>query len=342
MKKIMIPAILISAAALAACSAEEEPAMEVEEAVEETDAEAVPAEEDGAEEETAETEEAAEAVPTESEIELTHVHGLGITGDGAALYVPAHDGLKVFEDSVWRAAEVAPHDFMGFSMVDDGFYTSGHPAPGSDLKNPFGVSRSTDMGETLENLSLYGEIDFHAMDVGYNSHAIYVINPQPNSVMDEAGLYYSTDDAATWTHSAAEGISGQLMAIAVHPTEEGTVAAAGEQGVFVSEDFGETFTEVTDIPSTAVEFAPDGTLLAGGVADPFTLTVFSDDFSEGTALPIPELSGQNAISYIAVNPENEEQIFFSTFERDIYLSEDGGESWEQIADNGTGIDLVQP
>ncbi|AQQ52645.1 F510_1955 family glycosylhydrolase [Planococcus lenghuensis] len=334
----------VTTMSLAACTETEEAVQTEEVAAEEENENEVTEEVEEAEAETEEVQESAEVAaeqvtPEESEIELTHIHGLGITEEEGALYVPSHHGLMVFKEGVWSAAEGETHDYMGFAMVDNGFYTSGHPGEGSELANPFGVSRSTDMGQTLEMLDLYKEIDFHVMDVGYDSHAIYVVNPQPNSRMDQAGIHYSIDDAETWTYSAAEGLEGQLMSIGVHPADEAVVAAGTDQGVFVSEDYGQSFEAISDVPTTAVTFSPEGTLFTGGVTNAFTLTAFDITTGEQTDFAIPELSGQNAIGYIAINPQNEQEIYFSTFEKDIYLSEDGGETWTQIADKGIGIDF---
>jgi hypothetical protein len=44
----------------------------------------------------------------------------------------------------------------------------------------------------------------------------------------------------------------------------------------------------------------------------------------------------NAISYIADNPINKRQIVFSTFSKDIYLTNDNGNDWEQIVSKGIG------
>ncbi|WP_394141616.1 F510_1955 family glycosylhydrolase [Cytobacillus oceanisediminis] len=273
----------------------------------------------------------------EKNVEFMHIHGLGITSDGSEIYVPAHDGLKVFKDGKWGNAEGEKHDYMGFSMVNDGFYSSGHPGPGSSLKNPFGVVKSTDMGKNLEILDLYQEIDFHGMAVGYNSHAIYVFNPQANSRMDDTGLYYSIDDTKTWTKSEMKGIAGKLSSIAVHPNDENIIALGTNEGIFVSTDYGQSFEEISDTPTTAVSFSDKGELFAGSVSNEITLSKFNIETKEQTAISIPSLSGENAVGYIAVNPANENQIVFTTFEKDIYISEDSGGNWSQLADMGKGI-----
>ncbi|MGM0878190.1 MAG: F510_1955 family glycosylhydrolase [Bacillota bacterium] len=272
-------------------------------------------------------------------VEFMHIHGLGITNDGSEAYVPAHDGLKVFKDGMWGNAEGEKHDYMGFSIVDDGFYSSGHPGPGSSLKNPFGVIKTTDMGKNLKMLDLYGEIDFHVMAVGYKSHAIYVINPQENSRMDDTGLYYSTDDTKTWTKSEMEGLSGQISTLAVHPTNEAIVALGTNEGLFVSQDYGQSFDSISDFPITAVSFSITGELLAGSVSNEFTLSKFNIETNDETTLSIPSLSEENAIAYIAVNPKDEKQVIFTTFEKDIYITKDLGGNWNQIAEKGEGINL---
>jgi hypothetical protein len=48
---------------------------------------------------------------------------------------------------------------------------------------------------------------------------------------------------------------------------------------------------------------------------------------------IPALS-KDAVSYIAQNPANAGQYAIATFNRNVYLSPDGGKSWNQIAEQG--------
>lgn len=338
MKKFIFALLVtLSAGSIAACSEEEatENAAVEEVAEGELENDTTKEIESGEAEETA----AEENTPEISDIELMHVHGLGFSGNDTGLYVPSHDGLKVFEEGTWSESPVEPHDYMGFSMVDDGFYSSGHPGAGSSLKNPFGVVKTTDMGQNLEMLDLYQEVDFHGMAVGYYSHAIYVINPQPNSRMDEAGLYYSTDDATTWTKGETKGLQGPVFSIAVHPTDEEIVALGTGEGIFLSNDFGQSFESLSSSPATAVAFSAEGDLLAGSVSDKVNLTTFDSETNEPQAMSIPSLNGENTITYIAVNPQDEQQIIFTTVEKDMYLTKDSGENWSQIAEKGTGINL---
>ncbi|MAS35417.1 MAG: glycosyl hydrolase [Anaerolineaceae bacterium] len=200
------------------------------------------------------------------------------------------------------------------------------------MVNPFGLIRSTDGGETIQTLAFAGESDFHLMAAGYESHAVYVINPAQNSRLP-VGLHYTLDDSQTWEQSQASGISGSPIQLAAHPTESGVVAVAAEGGLFLSNDYGDTFTRVgDDAPVTAVTFDPGGERLLFGYQG-----LFSYDLAGGQidTFQIPAVTGDDAVGYIAVNPVSD-QIAFATFSKDIYLSEDEGQSWAAIAEQGVG------
>ena len=269
---------------------------------------------------------------TGTAVQFRHIHGLSFSSDGSQLSVPAHDGLLVYEDGDWIVPDLPVHDYMGYSGTDDGFYSSGHPGPGSNRVNPLGLIRSTDGGETFETLAFEGESDFHLMAAGYESHAVYVINPAPNSRLP-VGLHYTLDEGQSWQQSQASGISGNPIQLAVHPTEPGTVALATEGGLFLSNDYGDTFMRVGDAaPVTAVTFDPKGERLLSAYQG-----LFSYDLASGQidTLSTPDVTGDNAVGYIAINPVSD-QIVFATFNKDIYLSQNNGESWEAIAEQGLG------
>ena len=163
-----------------------------------------------------------------SELVLPHVHGLAFSADGKALLAAVHVGVAEYRDGRWSRAPGPAHDFMGFSVARSAIYSSGHPAPGAPLRNPLGLVKSTDGGATWRALGLAGEADFHAMAVGYGTNAAYVVAGMPNSAMPERGLYYTTDDAASWTRADARGLDSRILAVAAHPTDPGTVAVGAD------------------------------------------------------------------------------------------------------------------
>ncbi|UYG98092.1 F510_1955 family glycosylhydrolase [Cytobacillus firmus] len=275
----------------------------------------------------------------ESTIGFQHIHGLGYTNDGKRIYIPAHDGLRVFSNGKWQIPEGEKHDYMGFSMVDDGFYSSGHPGPASNLKNPFGIVKSKDLGKSLEILDLYKEIDFHGMAVGYDSHAIYVLNPQPNSKMDDTGLYYTLDETKTWSKSQMNGLTAQPASIAVHPSDKKVIAIGTKEGTFLSTDFGNTFESILPgVPASAIHFTKENKLLVGGLEEESVLYEINLDTMEKNRISIPKISNEDAITYIAVNPQNSSEIVFTSYEKQIYITKDTGSSWTQIAKDGAAID----
>lgn len=274
-------------------------------------------------------------VGDEEKVTFTHIHGLGYTSDGEEILVPAHDGLKIYKDGSWAAqTKGAKHDYMGFNMFKDGFYSSGHPAPDSDLANPLGIVKSTDKGKTIEKLALYKEVDFHGMTVGYMNEDIYVFNPVPNSQMDQPGFYYSTDEAQSWKQSKLAGLEGQAMALAAHPTKEGIVAVGTDEGIYLSKDHGNSFEKLSiSSPVTAVSFGHQNNLLVATQSDGVDLFQIDLSTQESVEFNVPDL-GEDAISYIKQNPANRDELVFATNKRDIYISNDDAATWNQLVDEG--------
>lgn len=271
----------------------------------------------------------------QSSVTLTHVHGLAYSADGARLYIPSHHGLAVYNDGHWAKAPGPLHDYMGFSATRERFYSSGHPAPGTGFKNPFGLIRSDDGGKTWQRLGLEGESDFHVLATGYETNAVYVYNPHPNSRMRQRGLYYTLDDGFAWRFAEAKGLSGDVTGLAVHPSDPRMVAAATPNGIFLSKDAGASFEPVmTGAQGLAVSFDLDGKRLWAATfrGEPALTRV---DLASGEKKPVslPPLA-RDAVAYIAQNPKRRDEYAIATFERSVYLTRDGGKTWTTIADRG--------
>lgn len=259
---------------------------------------------------------------------LTHIHGLGYSSDGKLL-IPAHDGIVMYENGKWSRGPGEKRDYMGFNAVDNGFYSSGHPAKGSSEKKPLGIVKSTDGGKTIDKLDLYGVEDFHGLAVGYKSHALYVLNPNPNARMPATGLYHSLDDAKTWNKRNMTGINGEVMAVAAHPTDPAIVALVTQTGLFLSKDSGNRFDQVpVAFPVTGIAFDLAGELMIGGQK---ALMV------KNASVAIPKLDQDDALQYISQNPLNAKEMAISTYKKNVYRSTDSGASWTPIAKNGTTI-----
>ena len=271
-------------------------------------------------------------------VTLTHVHGLAYSGNGKRLMVPSHHGLAVYENGTWTKAPGPQHDYMGFSATAKNLYSSGHPAPGSGLVNPFGLIRSRDGGKTWEKLGLEGETDFHVLGTSWNTNAIYVWNPAPSSRMKDEGLHYTLNDGRDWKRPVAAGLSGEPRAIAVHPDDAKTVAVATSEGLYLSRDSGERFTKVAgDGEGLSAFFELEGKRLWYGSYDgQARLTRLTLGPGHPVKVNLPPLK-DDAVAYIAQNPARKLEYAIATFQRSVYLSKDGGESWSQIADRGKGM-----
>jgi hypothetical protein len=259
------------------------------------------------------------------------IHGMSFTGDGEQLRVATHTGIVAYQDGNWSKPDLPINDYMGYSGTENGFFSSGHPGVGSRLVNPIGLVQSQDHGANITTINFSGETDFHVMGASYYGETIYVLNPAPNSLLSP-GLHYSLDGGATWEQSAANGLTDAPTQIAAHPSDAGMVALATRGGVFLSDDFGTTFTRVGDATTvTSVAFDPAGERLLFGLDSLFSYTL-----SDGQIMALsstPDVDIDQVIFYITLNPVNDEMAF-ATSNRDIFFSPDKGQSWEQVGDNG--------
>lgn len=266
-----------------------------------------------------------------SSVPFPDIHGISFTGDGEQLRVATHTGLVSYQGGDWSKPDLPVNDYMGYSGTEAGFFSSGHPGAGSSLVNPIGLVRSNDHGKNVSTISFLGETDFHVMGASYYGDTVYVLNPVQNSLLS-AGLHYSLDGGETWEQSAANGLTSAPIQIAVHPSEPGLVVAGTRAGVFLSEDFGATFTPVsTESPVTAVAFDPDGDRLLFGYG---RVAVYDLETGEVTGFSQhPTVETDQAILYIAVNPVTD-ALAFATSNRDIFYSSSNGQSWQQIGEDG--------
>ena len=269
-------------------------------------------------------------------VTLHHVHGLAYSGDGKRLMIPSHHGLAVYENGKWSKAAGPEHDYMGFVATAKNLYSSGHPAAGSGLVNPFGVIRSKDGGKTWDKLGMEGETDFHLLAAGWNTNAIYVWNPEPSSRIKAPGLHYTVNDGFTWTRAAATGLAGKPQALAVHPDDRNLVAVATSQGLYLSRDAGQRFERIAgNGQGLAAFFDLDGLhIWYGAFGGRATLSRLSVKDAVPIDVPLPAMT-DDAVAYIAQNPARRLEYAIATFERSVYVSKDGGKSWTRIADRGS-------
>jgi len=274
-------------------------------------------------------------------VALTHIHGLSYSADGKQLMIPSHHGLAIYEldgKGRWSKADGPAHDYMGFSATRDALYSSGHPAPGSGLVNPFGLIKSQDGGKTWRKLGLEGESDFHLLATSYGTNAVYVTNHGMNSRMNHPGLYHTENDGLKWTRAAANGLTGQIKSLAVHPADARIVAAGTDSGLYLSRDAGETFSlHVAGRQVLGIGFELDGRhmLFSSYTGKAALGRIGMAPGASAQDIPIPAMS-EDAVAYIAQNPVRPAEIAIASFKRSVFLSHDEGGTWKPIAQNGAG------
>ncbi len=270
-------------------------------------------------------------------VTLTHVHGLAFSADGKQIFIPSHHGLAIYSEGQWSVAPGPRHDYMGFAAAQDRFYSSGHPAPGSGLVNPFGLMRSRDGGKTWDKLGLQGESDFHVLAVGFTTNTVYVFNPSPNSRMKTPGIYSTQNDGFAWRNAAAKGLGGQIISLAAHPTNPKIVAATTRDGLFLSKDGGDSFAQLASGEAYAVCFDLDGKhLWYSSHDDAPRLHRVDVDTRARTEVKLPPLP-RDAIGYITQSPAASATYAIATFERNVFITTDAGKTWRQIAERGRAL-----
>lgn len=265
---------------------------------------------------------------------LVHLHGMAFSQDGAALLVSSHVGLTAFQDGSWSHALETGLDLTGFSVAERAIYASGHPAPGSALRNPLGLAASTDGGRNWRSLALEGQADFHIIAAGYRTGAVYVVSHLPNAAMPAPGIHLTLDDGRTWRRAGAGGLGAELFGLAAHPRQPATLAAATDGGLYVSRDRGERFRRYgRREPVTAVAFDRDGrrVLYAGPLSS--SIGALEIDKARSESIGLPALRG-DYVTHLAPHPEDPLTMAVGTRRLDVYLTSDGGVRWRQIARQG--------
>jgi photosystem II stability/assembly factor-like uncharacterized protein len=131
------------------------------------------------------------------------------------------------------------------------------------------------------------------------------------------------------------GLSGQITALAVHPTKDAIVAVGTASGAYLSTDNGQTFAAIyTKQPVSTLAFTDNGDLLVGTAkADLVSINL---ETKQLVTVKTPVKTG-DVIAYVSGSPANPKEMAIATGNKDVYLSTDNGTAWRKIADQGLAI-----
>ena len=266
---------------------------------------------------------------------IAHIHGLYFGTDGT-LHIPSHHGIVRFADDHWTKLQGPAFDLAGFAAGRDVLYGSGHREAGFKDTGPIGLSKSTDGGRTWSSKAMPEGADFHTIATGYLSGSLYLLNESSNAHFPQPGIYGISAKGGPWRRAAMQGLAGDVQAIAVHPSEPGTIVVGTASGLYLSRDGGDKFVLISGMRRVfAASFDRSGDAVWFGTYD-HAAKLVRLDLKVGFAvreLSLPPLHG-DAVAYIAFNPTDSAEIAIATARRNLFVSRDDGSNWTQLLNEG--------
>jgi len=189
---------------------------------------------------------------------VSHVHGLGVNPADGSLIVATHYGsfrIPADGDDATRIGN-SFQDTMGFTVIGpDRFYGSGHPdVAGMQAGQPglLGLIESADAGESWSNVSLSGQVDFHALAFAHDH--VYGWDSTSQRFMVSA-------DGEEWDARSTLALSG----FAVDPDDADHIIGGQPDGLLPgglteSADGGRTWTEAEGPDLVVVSWDADAGL----------------------------------------------------------------------------------
>jgi hypothetical protein len=241
-----------------------------------------------------------------------HLHGIGVNPADGRLYLGTHTGTMVVGDDDVRRVGHITIDLMGFFVAGpDHFYSSGHPGPNDDLRDPVGLIESTDGGKSWRTLSRAGQSDFHVAAAA--GGRLYGFD----------GALQSTDDGRTWVPGDP---TLEPFSLAVHPGTPTTVLATTRQGPVGSTDGGRSFTALEGAPLVVFLAWPEPAAL-WAVAPDGRLHLSQDGgaswAARGSAGAAPE-------AFTAADADTVHVVLNDR----LVVSDDGGRTFRTLAERG--------
>jgi len=164
----------------------------------------------------------------------------------------------------------------------------------------------------------------------FTSLAVAVDPLRPNIVYagtNNEGLFRSTDYGDTW-NSVGTGLSGAIRFLTTDPNKSGRLFASSGQGFYLSEDSGETWTNVLNISAWSVTIDPSSPLNVYATAR--AEGVFRSSDGGHTWQQINDgISNLNMgrSAPVIIDPTNRQTLYVGSGGGGVFKSLDGGEHW---------------
>ena len=234
---------------------------------------------------------------------LSHIHVVRAFGD--QIILGTHEGLYQYlsEKSVKRI-NPEKFDVMGLAVSSKGLFASGHPGPGSKLKEPVGLLFTPKQGGKWQELSLSGVVDFHTLETVGNE--IYGADSGSGQLM------YSANGGKSWSKRGVNIFTD----IAPNPSKKASVVAVKGGKLFQSTDALKTIKEMkTPFVVESIDWIK-GSLIAASGKDLYQSKNAGKSWKKLVSMP----STINSVT------QSNKLIAF-VLGSSIYSSRDGGKSF---------------
>lgn len=252
--------------------------------------------------------------PTSEDPGPVHVHGLGIDPADDALFIASHTGLFKLPQGSQEPERIADRyqDTMAFTILGPRrFLGSGHPDGREDLPPFLGLIESQNAGETWEEVSLMGEVDFHLLAAA--GERIYGFGSEWEG---EESLFLASEDGGQSWHERP--VPAPLIGLALSSDEPRALIASSPSGLLSSRDGGASWRSLGGPPGLLTWPAADELYLAGADG---TVSRSTDEGRNWK--PVGDLPDAPS-AFASV----EGRLLAATHSGEILESSDGGSSWE--------------
>jgi photosystem II stability/assembly factor-like uncharacterized protein len=236
---------------------------------------------------------------------LSHIHVVRAFGD--QIILGTHEGLfRYLDEKSVKRINPERFDVMGLAVSSKGLFASGHPGPGSKLKEPVGLLFTPKQGGKWQEVSLAGVVDFHTLEtVGTE---IYGADSGSGELM------YSGNGGKSWSKRGAN----TYIDIAPNPNRKASVMVVKNGKLSQSIDGLKNVKEIkTPFVVESIDWNK-GSLLASSGKDLYQSKNSGKSWKKLASMP-------SAISSITQSSKLIAFVMGSA----IYSSSDGGKSFKK-------------